>query len=84
MNDCKFCRGEWIHAEYVGEGITTMMTNLKMVFGMSNDDKEYDGIHLIDGNMLAFDNSSGEYADQMVAINYCPFCGEKVEPKEGV
>jgi hypothetical protein len=37
------------------------------------------GVHLEDGYML-FDNSCDEYADGMIKINYCPFCGRKIEP----
>ncbi len=41
------------------------------------------GIHLVYGNMLAFDNSDREYGDMHVMINYCPLCGRKLglDPK---
>jgi hypothetical protein len=84
MGECKFCAGGRVNAEYVGEGIRTMRINLSMMFGAFNDDDEKDGIRLVDGKYLAFDNSSGEYAEQMVEINYCPLCGKKIEPKEGI
>ena len=84
MSECKFCAGEKVNADYVGDGITSAeftINRLKQAFGMYYNDK--DGIRLVDGQYLAFDNSAGEYAEQMISINYCPMCGRKIEPKEG-
>lgn len=87
MDNCRFCSGKWVNGGEIGEGIPTMFTSLRFLGAalgvMEEKETEYDGIHLVDGNKLAFDNSSGEYAEQMLEINYCPFCGKKLEPKEG-
>lgn len=80
LNECPFCNGKNIPAQYIGEGQRTMLTTLNFLFGGS--DGEYgDGIRLENGKLLAFQNSSGEYAEQMIEINYCPFCGKRL--KEG-
>ena len=83
MSECRFCEGKKVAPECFGEGIHTMKTNLLILFGYGGEDEGPDGIHLVDSKYLAFDNSSGEYAEMMVKINYCPFCGKRVEPKEG-
>lgn len=58
----------------------TMFNNL---LGLDKDydesDRAEDGIMLKNSNILAFDNSSGEYAEMYIEINYCPFCGRKLE-----
>lgn len=82
MNECRFCAGKKIGAEYVGPGIRTMRTKFQMLFGKT-DDEDLDGIRLVEGEYMAFDNSSGEYAEQMVKIHYCPLCGAKIPPEEG-
>lgn len=79
---CNFCEGRKVPAQYVGEGTRTMRTNFQFLFGRGEDDDEADGIRLVDGEYLAFDNSSGEYAEQMVKISFCPMCGKRIEPKE--
>lgn len=87
MNECRFCSGKHIKSECCGDGIKTMRTmldGLLSVFEMDREEeKETDhacgGIMLKDGNKLAFDNSSGEYAEMLIEISYCPFCGKKVD-----
>lgn len=71
---CKFCSGDKIPAQYVGEGIKTMGFMLNTLLG--GDIK--DGIHLEDGNKLVWDNSSGEYAELSTEISFCPFCGVRL------
>lgn len=77
---CKFCNGELIPMEAVGEGIKTMRIMLGMLGG--EFEEEYDGIQLMEGNYLTFDNSSGEYARGAVEINYCPMCGHELKGSE--
>ena len=83
MSNCKFCEGKVIKAHEYGEGIKTMRSMFSSLMGLSNDydesDRAEDGIMLNNGNVLSFDNSSGEYAEMFIEINYCPFCGRKLE-----
>lgn len=83
MSNCKFCEGKVIKAHEYGEGIKTMKTMFNSLLGLDNDyDESYraeDGVMLNSGNVLSFDNSSGEYAEMFIEINYCPFCGKKLE-----
>lgn len=82
MNDCAFCNGKLISAEYVGQGIITMSMMVGMLFGGGSDDEErdyaYNGIIIKDGNRLCFDNSAGEYAELSLEIKHCPFCGKEL------
>jgi len=83
MSNCKFCEGKVIKAHEYGERIKTMKTMLNNMLGFDEDYDEYDraedGVMLNSGNVLSFDNSSGEYAEMFIEINYCPFCGKKLE-----
>lgn len=73
---CGFCNGERIRvAGYKDEGrAETISSMLRRLDGI--DDKN--GVQLMDGRIMRFDNSSGEYNPGMVYINYCPFCGRKI------
>lgn len=90
MSDCRFCSGKLIKPTGFGDGIKTvktMLDGLLSSFQMSmEEDKETDhasgGIMLKDGSKLAFDNSSGEYAEMLIEIGYCPFCGRKLESRD--
>ena len=42
-----------------------------------------DQLRVIDGNVMEFDSSGGEYVPGQIAINFCPFCGRKLEPMNG-
>ena len=77
---CDFCEGKFVHAEYIGEGIRTMSTNFHLLFGEPQT-SEVDGVQR-NGNVMMFDNSSGEYAKQGVEIKFCPFCGKELKPVE--
>ena len=80
---CPFCEGKTIKATGVGAGCKTMKTNLNLIFGKTEEaDDEEDGVFLRYGNMLGFDSSSGEYAAMFVEINYCPFCGAKMDKEQ--
>lgn len=72
---CAFCEGKRVKMDTIGPGIRTMQTNLYSLFGYEGS-KGIGGIRLVDKNKLAYDNSSGEYAEQLININYCPFCGK--------
>ena len=78
--DCAFCKGKRIKMDAIGSGIRTMQINLYSLLGNMEDIDG--GIHLVGKNKLAYDNSSGEYAEQMVYIKYCPFCGTELERGE--
>lgn len=90
MSDCKFCSGRMIRSTEIGDGIQTMGTMIDRLLGRGiigsglyyDDEKDCDhakgGIMLKDGNKLAFDNSSGEYAEMLIQIHYCPFCGKEL------
>ena len=84
MDDCKFCAGKAISAEYAGEGIKTMGMMLGMLFGMDKDNENElnNGIQLQEGNELTFDNSAREYAPLAIEIKYCPFCGKELVHKD--
>jgi len=59
-----------------------MMQMLGWMFGIGDEEekeKVEDGIQIVRGNLLTFDNSSREYAPLGVEINYCPMCGKKLE-----
>lgn len=77
---CAFCEGKRIKMDVIGSGNRTMQINLCSLLG--NIEDMDGGIHLVGKNKLAYDNSSGEYAEQMVYINYCPFCGTELERGE--
>lgn len=80
---CEFCDGKLIPTEYTSGGIRTaadMISSLYTSF-FGEEKSTGSGIRLIceDGeNLLSFDNSANEYADGMIAINYCPMCGRKL------
>lgn len=81
MEDCAFCNGEVIEAEFVGEGLKTAGMSLQFLGAMFGREPEkqtrcHNSIQLQEGNKLAFDNSCGEYAILSVEIKYCPFCGK--------
>lgn len=86
MNECLFCAGKAIEAEYCGQGIKTMAMMISMMFGDSKKEQEQEyacnGIMLKKGNQLCFDNSAGEYAELSIEIKNCPFCGEELEAEE--
>ena len=86
MSDCKFCNGKIIKAD--GDGLErnatkNMLGGLVSVVEMNREpQKEHSnangGIMLKDGNILAFDNSSGEYTEMKIQIHFCPFCGKEL------
>ena len=80
MEECRFCAGKVIDRDLVGAGIKTVQTMLHSMFGMFDEEKTccVDGIQLQQGNILTFDNSSGEYAAMAVEIKYCPMCGKEL------
>lgn len=85
MNDCRFCNGDVIEAEYCGDGFKTMGMMLDVLmarFGSGKKESEEckNGIQLQNGNRLAFDNSACEYATLEIEIMYCPFCGRELHP----
>ena len=83
MDDCMFCSGCPVKAEYVGQGIKTMSMMLGMMFGRDEDEDECNnGIQLQNGNQLVFDNSAREYAPLSIDIRYCPFCGKELKAAE--
>ena len=88
MSDCRFCNGEVIKPGSVGPGLPTIsmaVDQLCAAFGYrpSNKDKEkcHLGIQLQHGNRLCWDSSAREYATLDVEIQFCPFCGSKLEYK---
>ena len=83
MEECIFCKGYNVKAEYVGQGIKTMGMMLGMMFGRDEDETECNnGIQLQNGNQLVFDNSAREYAPLSIDIHYCPFCGKELKAAE--
>lgn len=82
--DCRFCCGAPVPAEETaGDGIKTMEMILNLMFGRSSED-EYvsNGIQLMDGNLLCFDNSAREYQTLGIRIGHCPLCGRELKPEE--
>jgi len=86
--DCRFCNGEAISCDDVGEGIQTMSMMVdamfENLFGYTEKKKnDYlkNGIQLQRGNRLCFDSSAREYAVLDIEIRYCPFCGKELEPE---
>lgn len=81
--DCLLCKGEKIPAEgFSGNRIHTMKQNLDFLFGPIGNEDPSDYIQLVedeDETYLTFNNSSGEYSDGIVAIQYCPLCGRKLK-----
>lgn len=79
---CVFCEEKkTVHRSAVGQGCRTMMTNLSILFGGTDENDEVDGIFYNDEEnnpAIGFDNSSGEYAAAFVDINYCPICGKRL------
>lgn len=80
---CDFCEGKTINSQYMKSGLVTMKNKFSAMFNTVDKYKWEDGVWLEDGNVLTYDSSSGEYASQGVEINYCPFCGEKLEGDKG-
>ena len=82
---CLFCNGELIPAEEtIGGGIMTVMSmvsSLQSAFGFGEPDTS-NYIKLSEGNLLCFQNSSGEYNTLGVRIEYCPLCGRKLNKEE--
>jgi len=80
---CLLCNGEKIPAEgFLKNSIHTMKQNLDFLFGSNEKEDPSDYIRLVedkDETYLAFNNSSGEYSDGIVAIQYCPLCGRKLK-----
>lgn len=71
---CKFCSGkERIKAEYKGDGNTTAVNMIDILFGGIGENS-FEVAHIEKGKMWV-DNSSGEYAELGFDIKYCPFCG---------
>ena len=88
MDNCKFCNGEPIPAEYeTGHGTRTVGMMIEMLMGgfLKSEKREYayNGIQLKNGNILTFDNSACEYTGLGIEIKYCPFCGMILQHKEG-
>lgn len=81
---CKFCDRELVEAEVSYNGIKTARMMINLLAGALTGEQldTEDGIRLEDGNILSFDNSSGEYCRLGVKIAYCPFCGRKLEEEE--
>lgn len=71
---CEFCINyEFKNADCTHQGgVRTMGSLMDEWLGVGNSG---DGVYLMDGNKLMFDNSYGEYAAAGVTISYCPFCG---------
>ena len=82
MEKCVLCAGETLCPEYIGKGIRTMATNLSILTGRPRAIPKEDGVWLEDGNILSWDNSSGEYASMQCEIHYCPLCGKKLSAKK--
>jgi len=85
MDECRFCSGKPVKAEYsFGGGYNTMRMMLGMIVGRyeDEDDPVVEGIQLKRGNLLIFDSSSGEYVRLGVDIKYCPFCGKELEEEK--
>ena len=84
MDNCKFCEGKAIKAEYVGSGIKTMNMMLGMLMGREEREGTEceNGIQLQNGNQLVFDNSAREYAELAIEIEFCPFCGRKLKAND--
>ena len=78
--ECKFCAGEWMESDGLGEGeILPLRLSLSRLVGKWPTGH---GVHLdkTDGEVyLLFDNSCGEYAEGAIRIRYCPFCGKEIE-----
>lgn len=78
MMSCEFCKdGKVAESEYKGDGILPGGVMLRALCGQSS---ERCGVRL-EGRILYYDNSDGEYAEQGVKINYCPICGERMDEK---
>lgn len=83
---CKFCsEKEFKEFDYIEDGQRTMRINMQRLFGKGHKEA-IDGVQLLDADgqeesvyFLMYDNSSGEYAKQGIAISYCPFCGKKLK-----
>ena len=75
---CDFCDGHTINCQCIYSGTVTMKNRMRYMFGKVVDSSKEDGIWMEDGNYLAYDSSSGEYAPQGIRINYCPFCGKQL------
>lgn len=79
IKECGFCKGEFKSADGVVDGgQMTMRTMLGIMIGKNPSEDDGMGIKLY-GDKLFFDNSSGEYTDGFVQINYCPFCGKELK-----
>jgi len=88
MGDCRFCNGEVIKPDDVGIGLQTVSMMLdRLCFGVGYDRPHRNteqcslGIQLQNGNRLCWDSSAREYATLDVEIQFCPFCGSKLEYK---
>lgn len=76
---CDFCEKKVIHGSCHKNGIKPMGYMLNNMFGDDDyDSKKCDGIWLTDEGYLAYDNSSGEYVEQLISISFCPFCGKPI------
>ena len=76
---CGFCDGHTINCQCIYSGTVTMKNRMRYMFGKAVDSPKEDGIWMEDGNYLAYDSSSGEYAPEGIRIKYCPFCGKELE-----
>lgn len=76
---CEFCeQKDFIKFHYLGVGYRTPLISTDFLDnGKLTDIKKRDCIFL-EENRLGYDNSSGEYATQYIEINFCPFCGRRL------
>lgn len=85
-DDCRFCCGERVpEDEKFGEGIQTMISTFESLMGRIGypcDDDPSNYIQLRNGNLLCFQNSSGEYVTLGIRIGYCPLCGRELFEEE--
>lgn len=79
MSGCDYCKNgkKFIADVSDGDNIPTIMSFAAMFGGL--DDM---GVAFIEGDRMWVDNSQGEYANLGFTINYCPYCGSKIEAKE--
>lgn len=81
---CEFCNGKAKASEVLcGEGVMPagLMLSRLFSFGRTEESENGDCVAIKDGNVMVYDNSSGEYRFQGIKINYCPICGKKLDKK---
>ena len=83
MEECKFCQGKPVGAEYIEkryfDTMTMMLSRLTGKLDLYEEDRCCNGIMLANGNHLTFDNSACEYSVLGIEIKFCPFCGKALE-----